>query len=215
MAIGPALSFATTILSYFSPSKSPFYSVVAFGTIALILSCAEIAQVRWPPVAIPVFLVLALSAVLSFKSRPNFDAGQGEEQLRFARSFSISSALLAFVVTARSVDEIDSMFWLSYFACLSQIVVFLAYTWARSQTQEEQSAINFVQFALITGTFLIGASYASVQYAIFVPEDSPAYFRNQYFVVAWMLYFLWLCCMLYWLYHLSRLIKVDIPRAGE
>ena len=212
---GSATSFATTVLSYFSPSKSPFYSVVAFGTIALVLSCEKIDKVDFLAVFTPIFLVLALSAFLSFKNRPDFEEGQGEEQLRFARSFSISSALLSFVLTARAVDENILIFWINYIACLSQIVTFLMYTWARSQTPEEQTRINFVQFALITATFLIGASYSSIEYvsSLVLKEgetEIPAY-AGRYFLVAVSLYFLWFCCLIYWLKHLSTLIRIEIP----
>ena len=81
---GSATSFATTIMSYFSPSKSPFYSIIAFGTVALLLSREQIEAISWLWISVPVFAVLALPAILSFKNRAVFHDDEGEEQLRLA-----------------------------------------------------------------------------------------------------------------------------------
>lgn len=81
---GSATSFATTILSYFSPSKSPFYSVIAFGTISIILSCTQIRTDYWYWISIPIFAVLTLCTILSLTDRTVFENEQGEDQLRFA-----------------------------------------------------------------------------------------------------------------------------------
>ncbi len=212
--VGPATSFASTILSYFSPTKSPFYSVIAFGTIALILTCERLEKVNWFWVSLPVFAVLALSAVLSFKYVTVFEPGEGEDQLRFARSFSISSALLTFVITARETQQDSLAFWANYDACLAQIVTFLMYTWVRSESAEEQHKLNFVQFALITATFLIGASYANAQYASRVTEKLAQPSTERYLVVAVSLYGLWLCLLLLWIKHLAGLIEITIPGAA-
>ena len=210
---GSATSFATTIMSYFSPSKSPFYSVIAFGTVALLLSCEKIEAISWLFVSVPIVAVLALSAVLSFKNRAVFQGGEGEEQLRFARSFSISSGLLTFVLTARATGPIPLAFWVNYGACLVQIIVFLLYAWARSETLEAQEDLNFVQFALITATFLIGASYGNAQYAtVFTAKTAVADLANHYFIASACLYLLWLCLLLIWVKHLTTLIKVNIPQ---
>lgn len=205
---GSATSFASTILSYFSPSKSPFYSVIAFGTISLILSCTQIAPNLWLWVAIPIFSVLALCAALSFKDRTIFEGDQGEDQLRFARSFSISSALLTFVMTARLVGKDELAFWINYCACIAQIVVFLLYAWARSSTLEQQRDLNFVQFALITATFLIGASTSNV---LWVTAENP----KNYFVVSLALYALWLSMLFVWIKHLKKLITIQIPQSEK
>lgn len=204
---GPATSFASTIFSYFNPARSPFYGVIAFGTSALILSAERIERMPWLLVAVPVYLVLFLSLALSLKYRPSFEKGQGEDQLTFARSFAISSALIAFVMTARSSDGNDLAFWTNFVVCLSQIVVFLAYAWARSQSTEEQAQFNFVQFALISITFLVGASYSNISYADL--GENPG--ARRYLVVAAGLYFLWFISLLRWIKHLATLIRVEIP----
>lgn len=219
---GPATSFATTILSYFSPAKSPFYGIIAFGTIALILSANRIDKMPWLSVAVPIYCVLLLSLRLSQRVKPNFDAGQGEDQLMFARSFATSSALLAFVLTARSVQGNDLAFWTNYVACLVQVLIFLAYAWARSQSTEEQSQINFVQFALISITFLVGASYSNTEYAAAmeiaeknVEGSNVVSIADRYFVITAGLYLLWLLSMIRWIRHLTKLIRVEIPKESR
>ena len=212
---GPATSFATTILSYFSPAKSPFYGVIAFGTVALILSADKIDKMPWLAVAIPIYVVLMLSLALSHKCRPSFKRGEGEDQLTFARSFAISSALLSFVFTARSVQNSEVAYWANYVACLAQVVVFLAYVWARSVSIEEQSQFNFVQFALISIAFLVGASYSSTQYAASLGDverpDDPT--GQNYLLVSAGLYALWAISLGWWVKHLAKIIRVEIPKA--
>jgi hypothetical protein len=210
---GPATSFATTILSYFSPAKSPFYGVIAFGTAALVLSANRIDKMPWLAVALPIYVVLLLCLALSHKGRPNFEPGQGDDQLMFARSFAISSALLSFVLTARSVQNSEAAFWTNYIACLAQVVVFLAYVWARSLSTEEQSRFNFVQFALISIAFLVGASYSITEYAaaLGVPEQPDNAAASNYLLVAIGLYALWAISLGWWIKHLATLIRVEIP----
>ncbi|WP_426343086.1 hypothetical protein ACN9MU_16560 [Pseudoduganella sp. R-32] len=213
---GPAASFANTVFSYFSPSKSPFYGVIAFGTAGLMLSCEEIDKALWWPISIPILGVLAVAYLLSLRDRPIFEESQHEDQLRFARSFSISSALLAMVLTARSVDKELTAFWGNYVACFTQILVFLLYAWARSATEESRTFINFVQFALITTTFLVGASFGLTEYVVHLPkpdqENKSSVVAFQYLYSAIGLYCLWGACIVRWLKHLVSLIHVEIPQ---
>jgi hypothetical protein len=218
MAIaGPAASIANTIFSYFSPSKSPFYAVIAFGTVALLLASEQIESTLWWPVSIPIWLVLAVAWRLSFQDRPLFETGQHEEQLRFARSFSISSALLAIVLTGRTVDQYLPAFWGSYLACFLQVLIFLLYAWARSDTDEPGEGTNFVQFALITTTFLVGASFGLTKYVENLPapgqDGTPTTVALQYLYTAIGLYVLWAACIFRWFKHLRTLITVDRPKA--
>jgi hypothetical protein len=216
---GPTVSVATTIFSYFRPSKSPFYGVIAFGTAALILSCERIDGPLWWAVSTPIWCVLALALLLSFQNKPLFDEGQYEEQLRFARSFGISSALLSMVLTARAVQPNLPAFWGSYLACLLQVVVFLLYTWARSATEEHRETLNFVQFSLITMTLLVGASYALTEYVENLPkpgkDNANVEIAYRYLASAVGLYLLWASCVVRWIMHLGSLIKVEIPRLRD
>ncbi|ACT50719.1 hypothetical protein [Methylovorus glucosotrophus] len=215
--VGPAASVANTVFSHFNPSKSPFYGVVAFGTVALILSCEGINSQFWWAISLPVWGVLALALMLSLKDRSVFESGQHEEQLRFARSFSISGALLALVLTAREVNQEAAAFWSNYVVCFSQVVIFLVYTWARSRSEEAATSFNFVQFALITTTFLVGASYGLAQYVQHLPNPdeggshvSHEYLR--YLCAATGLYILWVACIVRWAKHLISLITINIPQ---
>lgn len=217
--VGSSVSIASTIFTYFSPSKSPFYAVIAFGAAALVLSCQKIGHEYWWWIAIPIYVVLILAFVLSRSDRPTFEKGQHEEQLRFARSFGISSALLALVLTARAVDKDAMSFWLNYGTCLAQTALFLVYAWTRSLTEEDGEGTNFVQFALITTTFLVGASYSISEYVGAIPKaetntTQPVKIGDtaiQYLIVALGLYLLWLASMILWARHLASLIRVEIP----
>lgn len=220
--VGSSVSIASTIFSYFSPSKSPFYGVIAFGAMALILSCQEISPDHWWWVAAPIYVVLIIAFLMSLTDKPAFEKGQHEEQLRFARSFGISSALLALVLTARSVGNDNMSFWLNYTTCLAQTALFLLYAWARSLTEEDGEGTNFVQFALITITFLVGASYSIAKYAAILEtvSDDPQNIGLkdtvfQYRAVALGFYFLWFCSMALWAKHLASLIRVEIPKPNK
>lgn len=211
---GPAVSIASTVFSYFSPSKSPFYGVIAFGTISIMLSCHRLDNFLWWAVSVPIWLVLTTAWLLSLRDKPIFESGQYEEQLRFARSFSISSALLAIVFTAETVKVELPAFWGSYVACFSQVLVFLLYAWARSTSEEPGEGFNYVQFALITTTFLVGASYGLIEYVKSLPSDSgkgSLEIALQYLYSALGLYLLWAACIVRWARHLVTLIHVEIP----
>jgi len=166
-----------------------------------------------------IWLVLAVAWLLSFQDKPRFEAGQHEEQLRFARSFSISSALLAMVLTAREVDQNLPAFWANYVACFLQVLIFLLYAWARSATEESGAAMNFVQFALITATFLVGASFGLTEYVQKLPKHGPdsksSTVAFQYLYSAIGLYVLWAACIVRWAKHLMTLIRVEIPQPAK
>lgn len=230
--IGPSVSISNTIMSYFNPSKSPFYGVIAFGTVALILSCTEIENPLWWPIAIPIWIVLFFAWLLSLYDRHTFKADEHEEQLRFARSFGISSALLAFVLTAREVDQQLPIFWANYAVCLIQVAVFLTYTWARGATSETGSALptgalpipgaveepvkkpvmNFVQFALITTTFLVGASFGLAEFVRNLDHEPPNPAAVHYLYSAIGLYALWAVCIIKWFAHIKGLVNVRVDR---
>lgn len=236
---GSSVSIASTIFSHFNPSKSPFYGVVTFGAISLILSCEGIEHVPWRQIAIPIYIVLFLSMLFSFTSQPKFTPADYEDQLKFARSFSLSSALMSLVITSRQTNHYKMAFYLCYVPCLIQIIVFLLYSYARSYQEDKGSKINFVQFSLITTTFLIGASYSDTQFAkayqVSQPtsvsqsssETASSYNSNtgsedadqkvdnknigrRYLEVVIGFYFLWLVCIVYWVKHLFTLIKFTV-----
>lgn len=208
--LGSAVPIGNAILAHFNPAKSPFYGVIAFGTAALLLTCQGIAPAHWQAVSVPIWCVLAIAWSLSLNDAHTFEPGQHEDQLRFARSLSISGALLALVLTARAVDAQPMAFWLNYIACFFQVLVFLLYTWARSRRCEDCSGMNFVQFALITTTFLVGASYGLSKYASLLAEDTPVSTDEafRFLSAAISLYALWALCVLRWCKHLFTLVRI-------
>lgn len=217
-AAGTGMSIMTTIIGYFHPSKSPFYGIIAIGTIALALSCNSLDKVSWYFVSIPIYLVLFISLMMAFLNTPSSTHENVPDQLRFARSFSVSSALLCLVLTAMKVDENTTAFILTYVVCLIQIITFLLYTYARSKKEETQTNLNYVQLALITTTFLIGASYCIVhleQRTVILdkPENYEIlrwFMKPEYREAAIGLYLLWSICIIYWINYLRKIIKLSI-----
>ena len=222
--VGPVMSMSNSVFSYFSPSKSPFYGIVAFGTGSLMLSCQEIEDPQWRAIAIPVWLVLALVLFLAIADRRLPAAGLAstgddakdliaedrhhQDQLRFARSFGVSSALLALVLTAQKVSAYEAGFWINYAFCLTQVGVFLVYAWARL-ARPEPSPVNFVQFTLITSSFLGGGCYGLAKYVALGTGDDvdmPAALRFLYASTG--AYSLWVICILQWFKHLATIVRV-------
>jgi UDP-N-acetylmuramyl pentapeptide phosphotransferase/UDP-N-acetylglucosamine-1-phosphate transferase len=213
------VSIVSTIFSYFSPAKSPFYAVIAFGTTSLVFTCHKLSQDAWWFIYIPLTLVLGIALKLSLKDRAVFSESENSEQIRFARSFSVSTAMLALVYTAREVDNFPIPFFMNYAVCIFQIVIFLLYTWARSNVEEKIDGENFVQICLITSTFLIGASYANTEYVgcLISYENDPniEVYCKKFFIVSCTLYAMWMACIIFWIRHLSSLIKIHIPGSGN
>ncbi|WDG77371.1 hypothetical protein PUP68_21385 [Pseudomonas chlororaphis] len=213
------VSIVSTIFSYFSPAKSPFYAVIAFGTTSLVFACYRLSPFGWWLIYIPLVLVLCIALKLSLKDRAVFTESESSEQIRFARSFSVSVAMLTLVYTAREVDGYDIQFFMNYAVCIFQIIVFLLYTWARSHIEERIDGENFVQICLITSTFLIGASYANTEFigclASRADEPNVDILCKKFFIVSSTLYAMWVVCIVFWIRHLSSLIKIHIPGSGS
>lgn len=214
------LSIASVAFRYFSPSTSPFYLVAASGSIALILTCNEDLRLpQWYYVVAPIFLILLLVVMLAFKSRSPFETEETDRQLRFARSFGVSSALLCLVSAALSVDkdELQKYFWLSYGVTLIQALVFVVYTWARSRTKESGD-FNYVQLALMTSAFLITGTVCICRLGNLLGPLEPGgvdanvgelWYRYQ--IILGCAYTLWGLCLGFWVNHLRKLITITIP----
>lgn len=205
-----ALPIVTTVFAYFSPTKSPYYAVISFGTAGLVIA-REVNEVNWPIVFLPIFLTLLASTLLSLRSRPQFTSEEYNNQLRFARSFGVSSAVLCLAFGALYVESYDDQgnlvnrwfFWANYFVCLGQIMIFLLFIFIYHNYDSSQTGRNFIQLTLVTASFLIGATY-TVSWN-FDPEFS------QHVVTLLSLYGLWGICALYLAFYLARNFKLVRP----
>ena len=202
--LGTGFSFGKAVLDYFSPSRSPHYSIIVAGSVALVLSCEGIQQTRWWLVAIPVFLVVAVSLALSFESKAPEEGHK--DQLLFARSLSVSGALLSLVLTEKEVGGLKWAFFSTYAACLIQLIVFLLYIWARNIEPEEGKDFNFVQLALETTTLLAVASWSAASQNRTGDPDPAMLLR--YLLAQIGLLVLWAACIWHWFRHLSGLVKI-------
>ena len=117
-----ALPFITTTVGYFSPAKSPYYAVVAAGTVAVCLVCEGVDEAaQWWTVSIPLYAVLLVSVLLSFTMRPTFGPSEYRDSLRFSRSMGVSTALVALAVSVREADVFPPAFFVCYGCCLARV----------------------------------------------------------------------------------------------
>lgn len=217
MSLPTAVKLATTIFSYFSPTKSPFYSVIVFGTTSLILT-KEIED-NWVIIFSPIAILLIYATILSLKDKPDFQPQEYNDQIKFSRTFGISAAVLCFVYTGREIPPIETetntetinhwYFWLAYFSSLSQMAIFMFYTHVYANLKAKPNNKNFIQLALITSNYLIGATYITVQYN----ESQPVEILS----IMAVLYFLWFVMIVVWLNHLRKTInfKILVPDDAE
>ncbi len=198
MITATSVSFATTVLTYFSPSKSPFYGVICVSIIALCIAPTDLPQLRWYLIAGPTSLILVIAYQLSNKNLPEFNRAEGQDQLRFARSFSLCSAILTLVLVAKILDR-DLSFTINLLACLTQCTLFLVLAWAHQKSEIEQGQLkfNFVQLTLITSAFLIGGGYCIAKFDGEVGSDNSEE-RLRYLLTALLLYMHWLACCVRW-----------------
>lgn len=164
-----ALPLISTMIGYLNAVKSPFYMVVAAGTFAACLVCKGVATApQWWAVSTPLFVLLLSSILSSFSTPPTFDGSEHRDSLRFSRSMGISTALITFAVSVREADVFFPAFCICYVCCLIQAVIFLLYSYARSEIDESEAKtvrLNYVQFVLITATLLVGGCYCMVEFA--------------------------------------------------
>ena len=214
MSVTAAMSFAQTVLSYFSPTKSPYYSVIAFGTVSLILT-EEISDKNWSIIFFPIIILLLYSTVLSIFDKPNFDNQEYDDQIKFSRAFSLSVAVSCMVYTGLSIepDEFGNpwYFWVAYAACIVQLSIFSFYAYVYANLKTKPVNRNFVQLALITSTYLIGFAYANT-------NINESY---HFFYICISLFLFWSLTILVWLDHLRKsivfkiLVPVDTVRSNS
>lgn len=199
-------SLIPSLIGYLSPSKSPIAFVTFIGVISLLVSAALLTENRWQLVAYPIYGVLVLAVLLSFKVQTKFKKNEHNDQLRFTRSFGISGGLICLVYLGFQLADFDQEFGWGYAISLTHLCVFLLYTYAKTKEEESRDGINYGQLILITTLFLIGGSYALSSSTYDTndisgePADTFLFFQQ----TAQGLYILWATCMFYWIFELLR-----------
>jgi len=150
--LSAAFGYASSLFSYFSPSRSPYYAMTVTCVVAL---CAVISfdNAAWVAAFIPIAIVLLFLSALTMKAgRFQFSKEEYNDQLKFARSLSVTTAIVCIVflvlnesnplgygpVTGGPAPETCTgdnpcdlvLRWtitIVYFLCLVQIALFLAY----------------------------------------------------------------------------------------
>ena len=210
----PGTESVTSVFSYFNPTRSPYYTSGLAACIALYFACDVERNDLWLWVAIPAFMVAALTLLLSIDSGNNLTREEHAEQLRFARSTSISSAVLvlsfAGTVIARSVGDPKVPhamfnFKVNVVICCIQIALFVLYNWALNRQDISGADRNYVQITLLTSAFLVDTCCNLAQ----LTDSGSAHHQ----LTAYGLGFLWICCVIFWVVKLigMRIIQIQRP----
>lgn len=223
MSIGVATSFATTLVQYFSPTKSPFYPIVAMTVVALEWSV----EVRgnWSAIFWPLVMVLMISTTLAFLNRPDFDEREYNDQVKFARAAGVSSGVLCLTWLAVSIAPYPAQpnyhYWTVYWCCIIQAAVLLLYTFVYFNKEVVPHTVNFVQLALMTATFIVGATYAAKQFDYALPaaerethelvfSEIPYWISEPKGRIFSVLILGWVACMILWCNHLRKVFRLTI-----
>ena len=194
----------------------------------------------WFWLAIPVALVLFFLTIFTFAHKVDKPATEDldelEGQLKFARSLCILSAVLCLVIGGIALikDVYYELFTIHYLACFWQIAVFLVYTATRLKKEEPSAFLNHFQVALVTSSFLIGATicmtlidpwksfeckeivssvFSQDCYNVGESSDGETIYKtsvDRFFLTAAFFYILWIWCQVYWVKRLSRIIVISV-----
>ena len=193
----PVIEATSTVFTYFSPTKSPYYVVGLASCAALFISCDVADYNRWLWLAVPAFVVAALTFALSSDSGNFLTKAQHEEQLRFARSTCISFAVIFLAFDGEQIatqtQKVGLFFVLNEFVCLIQISMFLLLSWALNRFDALGAKRNYVQITLLTSAFLVDTS-VNLNYAATEPRPTGTHHEMTAFAVG----SLWLWAMIFW-----------------
>lgn len=210
-----AIESANTIFTYFSPAKSPYYSIGLASCVGLFYACDVPDRGMWLWVSAPIFLVAFLTFLLSIDSKNNLTEAEHAEQLRFARSGCISVAVLALSFAGRDIALAKGAgqalnFKITVSICCIQIALFLIYNWALNRRDLPAAGRNYVQVTLLTSAFLADTC-ANLAYATH-GTDPDAGVAKYHQTTAYALGALWLLCVVFWILVLARLRVITIQR---
>lgn len=195
---------ASSLFTYFNPTRSPYYTVGLSCCVALYFACDVSARNLWLWLAIPAYLVAAFALYLSIESRNHLSEAEHAEQLRFARSTSISVAVLALVFAGKEMADPGDPgemrnFWINVTICCVQIGLFLLYSWLLNKTDFPKSERNYVQITLLTSAFLGDTSWN-------LSKADGAHHQSTAFALG----LLWAMCVLFWVVQLVKLKFIQI-----
>lgn len=198
------------LFDYFNPSRSPYYSIAVASCLAISYVCDVATRGMWLTLAIPAFIVAALTFALSLDGINVLDPLDHAEQLRFARSTCISVAILALAYFGKDITDnsvhIMPLFSLTAILCCSQIAIFLLYQWALNRTigNLPNSTTNYVQITLLTSAFLVDTVYNLSQ-----ASHDKDIASLHHLVTAAGLGALWIFCIAFWIAKLKTIIVVE------
>jgi hypothetical protein len=210
-----AVGYLPTVLKYLNPVRSPFYTVMVVATF-LICYChrhligedATLTPHQFFAFSAPIVAVMGLGLYVSLKPRAEDELKPKEhkEQIRFTRSFCISVGLICIVWVGQNFQLLTVEGGVSYYSCLTQIIVFTVYTILRLGKDEPPTRSNLIQLGLITGAFMLGFSYC-LQLKPVVPQ--PIYLLNLP-AAFWILYVAWLICIYKWIKHFVSIVQINV-----
>jgi len=161
--------------------------------------------------AVPAFFVAAMTLWLSYDEQNVLSKVDHAEQLRFARSTSISFAVLSLAFAGKYIAMPDSgnphlTYFYSTFSCCSlQIIIFVAFCWALNKEGALPGANrNYVQITLLTSAFLVDTV---ANLALASDEKVPEAAKHHLWT-ACGLAALWGLCVVFWCLKLRSVIKV-------
>jgi uncharacterized membrane protein len=207
---------ANTIFTYFSPAKSPYYSIGLASCVGLFYACDIPVRGMWLWVSVPVFLVTFLTLLLSIDSKNNLTEAEHAEQLRFSRSTCISVAVLALSFGGKDIASKGASqmfnFTVTVSICCIQIAIFLIFNWALNKRDLPTVDRNYVQITLLTSAFL-GDTCVNLAYATHA-GDADSGVTKYHQDTAYALGTLWAFCIVFWIVTLVRLRVITIQRPG-
>ena len=167
-----------------------------------------------------------------------------DNQLRLSRSLGIMSGVfclalggsdavyeLPFILGGEtfSMDVTLGVFCVIYVTSVVQILIFVVYAAIRVNRREPApSSSNFVQIALVTSAFLVGAAICMYQAdeltfivrheikELTISEDgtkvnkSPEDGINKFLLASIALYLHWLWCQVHWVKQLGKVVQISI-----
>lgn len=208
----PGIESISTVFTYFNPTRSPYYTVGLASCVALFFACDVQSRGQWLWVAVPVYLVTIITLVLSIDSSNSLTESEHAEQLRFARSTSISVAVLSLslagrVIAASSTPNRIRNFDIDVAICCVQIALFLLYSWGLNRRELPRADRNYVQITLLTSAFLGDTCWNLAQ-----ATDSGDIGAGHHQLTAYGLGFLWATCVVFWAVKLRQLRIIQVQR---